>query len=57
MLYTTNVGAKVEKVLKFMQGIPIKVTEFKIEIPLEIFGVGNQFRYVWKAETCSYLAG
>ena len=26
-----------------IQGVPIKVTEFQIEITLEIFGLGNQF--------------
>ena len=28
-----------------IQGVPIKVTEFQIEVTLEIFGVEDQFRY------------
>ena len=34
-----------------------KVTKFQTEIALEIFGRKNQFRYFWKAEMCSCLAG
>ena len=33
--------------------IKVKIPEIT-EITLEIFGVENQFRYLWKAETCSY---
>ena len=40
---------------KYVQGAPIKVSEFYNEITSKIFGVGNQFRYFWKAETCNYL--
>ena len=39
-----------------MLGVPIKVTEFEIEITLEVFGLGNQFSYFWKAETCRFQA-
>ena len=30
--------------------------EFEIEIILKVSGQGNWFRYLSKAETCSYLA-
>ena len=39
-----------------IQGVPIKMTEFEIEITLEVFDLGNRFRYFWKAGICSYLA-
>ena len=36
---------------KFVQGVPVKVTEFSIEIILEISGLENQFRNFCKAGT------
>ena len=35
---------------------PKKVTNFRIETILKIFGLGNQLRYPQKAEACSYSA-
>ena len=34
-----------------------KVTEFQIEITLEIFDQEDQFSYFWKAKTFSCFAG
>ena len=34
-----------------------KETKVQIEISLEMFGLANQFSYLWKAETFSYLDG
>ena len=40
-----------------LQGVPDKVTEFQTKITLEILSLEKQYRYFWKAETCSCLAG
>ena len=41
--------------LSIYQGAPIKLTKFYIEITLEIFGLGDQFRYLSEAAIFSYL--
>ena len=40
-----------------IKGVLQKVTEFQIEITLEILSLKSQFRYFWKPRTCSYLSG